>query len=147
MCSEHGHSVHSPPPRARWQSPCERRFPYVTIFSLLQSLALAKTRPVACCTRSNPSSSSHIGNMSTAATATATETTADQLSTQEKLLFAQAVYKVGAAAWSSVSSLLLAHPVCTAKSKDAFSPAGCEALYVDLMTSIGQNVYVSFYLL
>jgi len=72
----------------------------------------------------------------------ATATTADQLSTQEKLLFAQAVYKVGAAAWSNVSSLLLAHPVCTAKAKDAFSPAGCEALYVDLMTSIGQNVCV-----
>jgi hypothetical protein len=76
--------------------------------------------------------------MSTLATTTAT--TADQLSTQEKLLFAQAVYKVGAAAWANVSSLLLAHPVCTAKSKDAFSPSGCEAIYVELMTSIGQNV-------
>jgi hypothetical protein len=65
---------------------------------------------------------------------------ADQLTTQEKLLLAQAVYKVGAAEWTTISSLLTQHPICTARPAALFSAQSCEKLYVALMTVIGQNV-------
>lgn len=65
---------------------------------------------------------------------------ADSLTTQEKLLLAQAVYKVGAAAWTTISQLLTSHPICVSRPADTFSPSACEELYVALMTSIGQNV-------
>jgi len=64
------------------------------------------------------------------------------LSTQEKLLFAQAVYKVGAAAWNVISNLLTSHPLCEMTGR-SFTPEQCEAIYIDLMTSTGHNVYVS----
>jgi len=66
----------------------------------------------------------------------------DSLTTQEKLLFAQAVYKVGAAAWDVISNLLTSHPLSEMNGK-VFSPEQCETIYVGLMTSIGQNVWVT----
>ena len=76
-----------------------------------------------------------------ATVAIAAPSAADALTTQEKLLFAQAVYKVGAAAWTVISELLTSHPLCEMTGK-TFTPGQCESIYVDLMTSIGQNVYV-----
>lgn len=64
----------------------------------------------------------------------------DRLTVQEKLLFAQAVYKVGAADWPVVSKLLLAHPCLIGRPPDYFTPEACEATYVALMGSIEINV-------
>jgi bromodomain-containing protein 8 len=67
-----------------------------------------------------------------------------QYSTTEKLLLAQAVYKLGAAKWEEISKLLTEHPCVTdrtAQAKDElFSPKACEEGYVGLMTDIGINV-------
>ena len=64
------------------------------------------------------------------------------LTTQEKLLLSQAVYKLGAVNWPAVSSLLLEHPVIVGRPTDLFSAEGCEKEYIALMTEIGQNVCV-----
>jgi bromodomain-containing protein 8 len=69
----------------------------------------------------------------------ASPSAADALTTQEKLLFAQAVYKVGAAAWTVIAELLTSHPLSEMNGK-IFTPELSEAIYVDLMTSTGQNV-------
>lgn len=69
-------------------------------------------------------------------------TAPNHLTTQEKLLLSQAVYKLGAVAWPVVSGLLLEHPCCAGRNAAYFSPEGCEENYVTLMTSIGINVYV-----
>lgn len=66
----------------------------------------------------------------------------DSLTVQEKLLLSQAVYKVGAADWPTVSSLLLAHPCFIGRPPELFTPEACEASYVALMTGIEINVYV-----
>lgn len=71
-----------------------------------------------------------------------TPSPADRLTTQEKLLLAQAVYKLGAVAWPVVSKLLLDHPCCVGRDAGLFSAEGCETNYIALMTSIGMNVYV-----
>ena len=65
------------------------------------------------------------------------------LSVQEKLLLSQAVYKFGAVDWPGISSLLLAHPCVDGRPEQLFSPDACEREYIQLMTEIGQNVYVS----
>jgi bromodomain-containing protein 8 len=67
---------------------------------------------------------------------------AGQYTTQEKLLLAQAVYKVGAIAWPVVSTLLTEHPLIRDRSRptELFSAQSCEAAYIALMRSIGQNV-------
>lgn len=65
---------------------------------------------------------------------------ADRLTVQEKLLLAQAVYKVGAANWPAVSKLLKAHPCVVDRPPDLFLPKACEAIYVALMTSIDINM-------
>ena len=67
---------------------------------------------------------------------------AGALTTQEKLLLSQAVYKVGAAAWETISGLLRDHPIIQGRPADLFTPEACEQSYVALMGSIGQNVYV-----
>jgi bromodomain-containing protein 8 len=64
----------------------------------------------------------------------------DQLTVQEKLLLAQAVYKVGAADWPTVSKLLSEHPCHIGRPPELFSPEACEASYVALMTGIEINV-------
>jgi bromodomain-containing protein 8 len=68
-----------------------------------------------------------------------------RFSTQEKLLLAQAVYKLGAAQWEGISKLLLEHPVLLEsrgadEAVELFSPKACEEGYVGLMTDIGVNV-------
>ncbi|ORY26701.1 hypothetical protein BCR39DRAFT_540478 [Naematelia encephala] len=66
----------------------------------------------------------------------------DSYTTQEKLLLAQAVHKLGAVAWPAVSKLLVEHP-CIAgagRPERLFTPEGCEAGYVALMGDIGMNV-------
>ena len=65
---------------------------------------------------------------------------ASRLTTQEKLLLAQAVHKVGAANWPAISKLLVEHPCCKHRPGELFTPESCEAEYVGLMQSIGQNV-------
>ena len=65
---------------------------------------------------------------------------ADKLTTQEKLLLSQAVYKFGAVAWPVVSKALSLHPVCQGRPSELFDAQACEASYVALMTSIEQNV-------
>ncbi len=74
--------------------------------------------------------------------ATSAPSPADRLTTQEKLLLAQAVYKLGAVAWPVVSKLLLQHPCCAGRDEELFLPEDCESSYIGLMTSIGINVYV-----
>jgi len=76
------------------------------------------------------------------AEAEAAPSPADRLTTQEKLLLSQAVYKLGAVAWPVVSKLLLEHPCCAGRGRELFSAEACEAYYIGLMTSIGMNVYV-----
>lgn len=71
------------------------------------------------------------------------EATASQLSAQQKLLVAQAVYKYGALQWPAISKVLMDHPCCSAQ-KHLFTPEGCERIYVGHMHSIGANVYVLF---
>lgn len=70
------------------------------------------------------------------------EVKADNLTTQEKLLLSQAVYKVGAANWPVVSQLLLAHPCLVGRPPTYFTPEACENTYVSLMKGIEINVYV-----
>ncbi|KAK8853125.1 hypothetical protein IAR55_003826 [Kwoniella newhampshirensis] len=78
---------------------------------------------------------------STAASAgSAPSTLSDRLTVQEKLLLAQAVYKLGALSWPAVSKLLVAHPCCINRPLELFSPQACEGSYVGLMTGIGINV-------
>jgi bromodomain-containing protein 8 len=67
-----------------------------------------------------------------------------RLTTQEKLLISQAVYKLGAVNWEKISSLLENHPVIDGRPKEWFDATTVEAYYVGLMTEIGQNVYVLF---
>lgn len=64
------------------------------------------------------------------------------LTIQEKLLLSQAVYKLGAIAWPAVSQLLLGHPCVRGRPDALFGPEACEKHYVELMTSIGQNMCV-----
>jgi hypothetical protein len=65
-----------------------------------------------------------------------------RLSTSEKLLVAQAVYKYGAVDWQKISALLENHPVVVAQErpKEWFDVPTVEAYYVGLMTEIGINV-------
>lgn len=63
-----------------------------------------------------------------------------RLTTQEKLLLSQAVYKLGALQWPNISKLLLSHPCCRGRPAELFTPEGCEESYVGLMTAIGVNV-------
>jgi bromodomain-containing protein 8 len=65
---------------------------------------------------------------------------ASKYTTQERLLLAQAVYKLGALAWPAVSGLLLEHPLCVGRPVELFSPEGCEEAYFGLMAAVGQNV-------
>nr|ODN94060.1 hypothetical protein L203_00235 [Cryptococcus depauperatus CBS 7841] len=67
---------------------------------------------------------------------------AGQLSTQEKLLLSQAVYKLGAINWPRVSQLLRDHPCIQGKSQALFSPESCENIYKELMGAINMNVPV-----
>lgn len=62
------------------------------------------------------------------------------LTVQEKLLFSQAVYKVGAASWTQVSNLLNDHPCTKGRPAQYFTPKACEATYVTLMKGIEVNV-------
>lgn len=64
----------------------------------------------------------------------------DKMTVQDKLLLAQAVYKVGASNWTVVSKLLTEHPCCKDRS-ELFSPENCENSYVALMKGIEVNVY------
>ncbi|OWZ36120.1 bromodomain-containing protein 8 [Cryptococcus neoformans Tu259-1] len=69
----------------------------------------------------------------------------DPLTTQEKLLLSQAVYKLGAFSWAEVSSLLLDHPCIKdatphARPAKLFTPERCEGIYKELMGAIGINV-------
>lgn len=68
------------------------------------------------------------------------ESAVDNLTVQEKLLLSQAVYKVGAANWPAVSTLLLAHPCLIGRPSEYFTPEACETTYVKLMTGIEINV-------
>lgn len=63
-----------------------------------------------------------------------------RLSTQEKLLLSQAVYKLGALDWEKISGLLVNHPVLEGSTAEWFDTKTCEAYYVGLMTEIGINV-------
>jgi bromodomain-containing protein 8 len=69
-----------------------------------------------------------------------------QYTTQEKLLLAQAVHKLGAVQWEAISTLLMEHPVLSERAvperEQLFSAKACEEGYVGLMTDIGINVYV-----
>ncbi|WWD19540.1 hypothetical protein CI109_104001 [Kwoniella shandongensis] len=76
----------------------------------------------------------------TVAPASGNSPLSDRLTVQEKLLLAQAVYKLGALSWPAVSKLLVAHPCCITRPKDLFSAEACEGSYVELMTGIGINV-------
>jgi bromodomain-containing protein 8 len=67
-----------------------------------------------------------------------------QYTTQEKLLLAQAIYKLGAVQWPVISQMLIDHPCCAGRSGELFSPEACEAAYVNLMAAAGMNVYVHF---
>ncbi|WVR07773.1 hypothetical protein IAU60_004816 [Kwoniella sp. DSM 27419] len=64
----------------------------------------------------------------------------DQLTIQEKLLLAQAVYKLGAISWPEVSKALVQHPCCRGRPAEMFSPEACESNYVELMKGIEVNV-------
>lgn len=72
-----------------------------------------------------------------------TLTPVERMTTQEKLLLAQAVYKLGAVAWPEVSRLLLQHPCCAGRDQDIFTTEAIETAYVELMTGIGIMVCVS----
>lgn len=65
-----------------------------------------------------------------------------RLSTSEKLLISQAVYKLGALDWEKISGLLVNHPVIEGRPAEWFDAKTCEAYYVGLMTEAGINVYV-----
>ena len=65
---------------------------------------------------------------------------ADKLTTQEKLLLSQAVYKFGAVAWPVVSKALSVHPVVQGRPPELFDAQACETSYIALMTSIEQNM-------
>jgi len=65
-----------------------------------------------------------------------------RLTTQEKLLVAQAVHKLGAVNWEKISELLENHPVIEGRPKEWYDATTVEAYYVGLMTEIGINVYV-----
>ncbi|ODO10165.1 hypothetical protein I350_02394 [Cryptococcus amylolentus CBS 6273] len=62
------------------------------------------------------------------------------LTTQEKLLLSQAIYKLGAFSWPQVSDLLLVHPSIEPRPKELFTPDRCEAMYKEMMGAIGINV-------
>ncbi|WVQ84935.1 hypothetical protein IAT38_007098 [Cryptococcus sp. DSM 104549] len=63
-----------------------------------------------------------------------------RLTTQQKLLLAQAVYKYGVS-WPAASKALVGHPCCKALAGEGvFSAQECEGMYVELMTGIGVNV-------
>ncbi|ODO05324.1 hypothetical protein L198_02017 [Cryptococcus wingfieldii CBS 7118] len=62
------------------------------------------------------------------------------LTTQEKLLLSQAIYKLGAFSWPQVSDLLLVHPSIKPRPKELFTPDRCEAMYKEMMGVIGINV-------
>lgn len=63
----------------------------------------------------------------------------DKMTVQDKLLLAQAVYKVGASNWPAVSKLLTEHPCCKGRA-ELFTPENCENSYVTLMQGIEVNV-------
>lgn len=65
---------------------------------------------------------------------------AQQYTTQEKLLLAQAVHKLGAVQWPAISKLLTEHPCFIGRPGELFSPEACEGAYVGLMTDVGINV-------
>lgn len=73
------------------------------------------------------------------------EALSSRLSTSEKLLVSQAVYKLGALDWEKISGLLVNHPVIEGRPADWFDTKTCEAYYVGLMTEAGINVYVLLY--
>lgn len=68
-------------------------------------------------------------------------TAVEKMTVQDKLLLAQAVYKVGASSWQIVSNLLTEHPCCKDR-PELFTPEACEESYVSLMKGIEVNVYV-----
>lgn len=68
------------------------------------------------------------------------EALSSRLSTSEKLLIAQAVYKFGALDWDKISGLLANHPVVDGRPAEWFDTKTCEAYYVGLMTEAGINV-------
>ena len=70
------------------------------------------------------------------------EALSSRLSTSEKLLISQAVYKLGALDWEKLSGLLVNHPVIEGRPAEWFDAKTCEAYYVGLMTEAGINVYV-----
>lgn len=72
------------------------------------------------------------------------EALSSRLSTSEKLLISQAVYKLGALDWEKLSGLLVNHPVIEGRPAEWFDAKTCEAYYVGLMTEAGINVYVLF---
>lgn len=69
---------------------------------------------------------------------------ADRLTAQEKLLLAQAVYKLGASAkaWPGVAAQLKAHPCVADRPPDLFVPAACEAAYNSLMAGLDITMWV-----
>lgn len=75
------------------------------------------------------------------------EALSSRLSTSEKLLIAQAVYKLGALDWEKISGLLVNHPVIEGRPAEWFDSKTCEAYYVGLMTEAGINVYATPYLI
>lgn len=62
----------------------------------------------------------------------------ESLSSRERLLFAQAVYELGSAAWPEVSKLMARHPMVS-KPKSFFNFAHCTDIYRDLMSAAGYD--------
>ncbi|WWC94807.1 hypothetical protein V866_001657 [Kwoniella sp. B9012] len=65
---------------------------------------------------------------------------AEKLTTQEKLLLSQAIYKLGAISWPAISKLLTSHPCCVNRPSELFSPEACEGIYMELMAGLEINV-------
>ncbi|KAK6909488.1 hypothetical protein I203_103507 [Kwoniella mangroviensis CBS 8507] len=72
--------------------------------------------------------------------APSTQSQAEKLTTQEKLLLSQAIYKLGAISWPAISKLLTSHPCCVNRPSELFSPEACEGIYMELMSGLEINV-------
>ncbi|WVQ67058.1 uncharacterized protein L199_005251 [Kwoniella botswanensis] len=72
--------------------------------------------------------------------APSTQSQAEKLTTQEKLLLSQAIYKLGAISWPAISKLLTSHPCCVNRPSELFSPEACEGIYMELMAGLEINV-------
>ncbi|KAI0320806.1 hypothetical protein OF83DRAFT_1257816 [Amylostereum chailletii] len=62
-----------------------------------------------------------------------TQLSASDLSTQERLLFSQAIHACGADDWVKISQILSVHPLIAKPKQDAFTPEVCQTLYVHLI--------------